>query len=85
VTASQSPGFGLSRLSISGWRENVAEANADGVLLEAQHDVIGVDNVMWRSDFATGAILSVDGRWRRALSGKERRSAPLIQRGSNAT
>src|SRR5215831_19398507 len=61
VTASQSPGFGLSRPSISGWRENVAQANTDGVLQEAQHDVIGVDNMMWGSDFATGAILTVDG------------------------
>jgi len=64
---------------------DVAQANADGVLQEAQHDVIGVDNMMWGSDLATGPILTVDGRWRRALSGKERRSAPLSQRRSNAT
>jgi hypothetical protein len=30
---------------------DVAQTNADGVLREAQHDVIGVDNMMWGSDF----------------------------------
>ena len=62
---------------------DVAQANADGVLREAQHDVISVDNMMG-SDFATGAILTVDGWWRRTLSGKGGRSAPLTQRRSNA-
>jgi len=64
---------------------DVAQANADGVLREAQRDVIGVGKMMWGSDFATGPILTADARWRRALSGKERRSAPLTQWRSNAT
>jgi len=47
-----SDGIAISRLWTIASRlirvaRDVAQANADGVLQEAQHDVIGVDNMMW--------------------------------------